>query len=61
MEQAEENMRLARQQYDAGMEPLSQLLDAQALWQQASANHVNAKCQLQVAYTKLLKAQGSLK
>ena len=61
LEQAEENMRLARQQYDAGMEPLSQLLDAQAMWQQASADHVNAKCQLQVAYTKLLKAQGALK
>lgn len=61
LEQAEENMRLARQQYDAGMEPLSQLLDAQAIWQQASADHVNARCQLQVAHTKLLKAQGSLK
>ena len=61
LEQAEENMRLARQQYDAGLEPLSQLLDAQAIWQQASADHVNAKCQLQVAHTKLLKAQGVLK
>ncbi len=61
LEQAEENMRLARQQYDAGMEPLSQLLDAQAMWQQASADHVNAKCHLQVAHTKLLKAQGTLK
>ena len=61
LEQAEENMRLARQQYDAGLEPLSQLLDAQAMWQQASADHVNAKCQLQVAHTKLLKAQGTLK
>ena len=61
LEQAEENMRLARQQYDAGLEPLSQLLDAQAMWQQASADHVNAKCQLQVAHTKLLKAQGVLK
>ena len=61
LEQAEENMRLARQQYDAGLEPLSQLLDAQAMWQQASADHVNAKCQLQVAYTKMLKAQGVLK
>ena len=61
LEQAEENMRLARQQYDAGMEPLSQLLDAQAMWQQASADLVNAKCQLQVAQTKLLKAQGNLK
>ena len=61
LEQAEENMRLARQQYDAGMEPLSQLLDAQAMWQQASADLVNARCQLQVAHTKLLKAQGVLK
>lgn len=61
LEQAEENMRLARQQYDAGLEPLSQLLDAQAMWQQASADHVNAKCQLQVAHTKMLKAQGALK
>jgi len=61
LEQAEENMRLARQQYDAGLEPLSQLLDAQTMWQQASADLVNAKCQLQVAHTKLLKAQGTLK
>lgn len=61
LQQAEENMKLARQQYDAGMEPLSQLLEAQAMWQQASADHVDAKCQVQVAYTKLLKAQGTLK
>lgn len=61
LEQAAENMRLARKQYDAGTEPLSQLLDAQALWQQASADHVKAKCQLQVAQTKLLKAQGQLR
>ena len=61
LQQAEENMRLARQQYDHGMEPLSQLLEAQALWQQASADLVEAKCQLQIAYTKLLKAQGTLK
>lgn len=61
LEQAEENMRLIRRQYDVGTEPLSQLLDAQAVWQQASADRVKAQCQLQVAYTKLLKAQGILK
>ena len=60
LEQAEENMRLAQKQYDVGTEPLSQLLEAQTQWQQASASHVKAKCQLQVAYTKLLKAQGKL-
>lgn len=59
--QAEENMRLARKQYDVGMEPLSDLLEAQALWQQASADHVEALCQIQIAHTKLLKAQGNLK
>lgn len=61
LEQAEENMRLVRQQYDHGMEPLSQLLEAQALWQQASADKVEAQCQRQMAHTKLLKAQGNLK
>ena len=58
---ADDNMQMARQQYDAGLETLSQLLEAQATWQQAYADLVNAKCQLQIAYTKLLKAQGSLK
>ncbi len=61
LQQAEENMSLARKQYDVGMEPLSDLLEAQALWQQASADYIEAQCQLQVAYTKLLKAQGVLK
>ncbi len=61
LEEAKENMDLARQQYDAGLEPLSQLLEAQAMWQQTYAEHVTAKCQLQIAYTRLLKAKGSLK
>ena len=57
--QAEENLRLSRSQYDHGLEPLSDLLDAQALWQQASANLIEARCQLQLAHTRLLRAQGS--
>lgn len=61
VQQAEENMKMVRQQYEVGIEPLSQLLDAQAMWQQASADHVKAKCQLRLAHTKLLKAQGNLK
>lgn len=61
VQQAEENMKMVRQQYEVGIEPLSQLLDAQAMWQQASADHVKAKCQLQLAHTKLLKAQGNLR
>lgn len=61
LEQAKENMRLTRKQYDVGLEPLSELLDAQALWQSCSANLVEARCQLQLAETKLLKAAGQLK
>jgi len=58
--QAEENMKMSRAQYDHGLEPLSDLLEAQSLWQQASANLVEARCQLRVAHTRLLKASGQL-
>ena len=43
-----------------GLETLSDHLETQALWQQSSANLVNARCQLQLARTKLLKASGQL-
>lgn len=61
LEQAAENMRLTQKQYDVGLEPLSELLDAQALWQSCSANLVEARCQLLLSQTKLLKAAGQLK
>ena len=60
LEQAKENMRLTRKQYDVGLEPLSELLDAQALWQKCSANLVEARCQLLLSQTKLRKAAGKL-
>ncbi len=60
-EQAGENLRLSQRQYDNGLEPLSDLLDAQALWQQSSADLIDARCQLLLANTKLLKAQGLLR
>ena len=34
---------------------------AQALWQKASANHIDARCQLLLSQTKYLQASGSLK
>ena len=60
LNQAEENMRLTRKQYDVGLETLSELLDAQALWQEQAANLVNARCQLFLANTQFLKAAGLL-
>lgn len=59
--QAEENMKQSKQLYEVGIEPLSDYLDAQALWQKASANHIDARCQLLLSQTKYLQASGSLK
>ena len=58
--QAEENMRLSKQQYEVGFEALSDYLEAQATWQQCCANLVEARCQLNLATTRLLKASGQL-
>ena len=56
--QAEENMRMSSKQYDVGVEPLSDYLEAQTLWQQACASAVDARCNYLLAYTKYLKAKG---
>lgn len=61
LEQAAENMRLSKQQYEVGFEPLSDYLETQASWQQCSANLVNARCQMQLAQVRLLKAAGNLR
>ena len=58
VELAEENMRMSRKQYDVGVEPLSDYLEAQTLWQQACASAVDARCNYLLAYTKYLKARG---
>ena len=60
LQQAAENVRLSKQQYEVGFETLSDYLETQALWQQCSANLVNARCQLALSRTKFLKAAGRL-
>ncbi len=59
-EQAEENMRLSRQQYEVGFESLSDHLEAQAVWQDSYAAKVDALCQLNLAWVKYLKSRGEL-
>lgn len=59
--QAEENMRLSRQQYEVGYETLSDYLESQAIWQQAYASKVEAQCQLVLASYKYLKSVGNIK
>ncbi len=58
LEHAAENVRLSKQQYEVGLEPLSEYLETQAVWQQAGASLVQARCQYMLAQTKLRKASG---
>lgn len=60
LRQAEENMRVSKSQYDAGLEPLSDYLEAQALWQQAYETQVDARFQLYLKYVGYRKAAGRL-
>ena len=59
--QADENRNVSRSEYEAGLEPLSDHLEAQALWQQAYETKVDAHFQLYLSYVKYLKAAGRLK
>ncbi len=60
-DQASENLRISKSAYDNGIELLSDYFDAQALWRESAASLVEARCQLFLAYTKLLKATGQLR
>lgn len=58
--QAEENMRVSKSHYEAGLETLSDYLEAQALWQQANETKVDAHFQYYLSYIAYLKAAGRL-
>jgi outer membrane protein TolC len=61
LRQAEENMHVSRLQYDAGMEPLSALLESQTAWRQAYMEYINAVAGLRVSETRYLRGVGELK
>ncbi len=60
LEQAEVNMNLSGQQYEAGFETLSDYLEAQAQWQQAYETKVDAHFRLYLSSVAYLKAAGRL-
>ena len=60
LDQATENLRLTRDLFDEGRAATRDVLEAQALWQDAYQAHISAKNQQRVAYTELLKASGEL-
>jgi outer membrane protein TolC len=60
LEQAEENMKTSRNQYEVGMETLANFLEAQTLWQQAWMEMINAKITQRLNETYYLKVTGGL-
>ena len=60
LEQCEENLKISRSSYSAGMETLSDLLTAQVLWQEAYAELVESRYQAKVKMMKWRKAAGRI-
>ena len=60
LKQAEENLRVSQDQYEVGMENLTDLLEAQAQWQQAWSDWIDAKATLKLSESEYLKAIGRL-
>lgn len=60
LNQATENLRVMKKRYDASMSPLTDLLDAQTLWQQAESNLIEAQTQYKIYETEYLQATGKL-
>lgn len=58
--QAEENRTESGNRYQAGMETLADYLEAQALWQKAQSDLIEARARQRVSYTKYRKATGQL-
>lgn len=61
MAQADENLRNMQNNYDVSMCTLTDLLDAQAQWQEAYSNQIEAKTQYKINECEYLKVSGQLK
>lgn len=59
-QQAGENLRVMQLKYDCSMATLTDLLDAQAQWQQAHSNLIEAQAQYKIYQTEYLRATGRL-
>ena len=58
--QADENLRVMQDKYDASMVTLTDLLEAQAQWQQAHANLIEAQTQYKIYETEYRRVTGNL-
>lgn len=60
LSQAEENLQVNKNRYDVGMESLTNYMEAQAQWQKAWSDWIDAKAALRLSETYYLKATGRL-
>jgi outer membrane protein TolC len=60
LSQAEENLRVMTDRYNASMCTLTDLLDAQSQWQQAESNLIEARTQYKIYETEYQRAIGTL-
>lgn len=58
--QAEENLTVSKNRYEVGMENLTNYMEAQAQWQKAWSDWIDAKSELRLSETQYLKATGRL-
>jgi len=58
LEQATENLRITTDNYKAGVVSMSDLLEAQSAWQEASDNLISARCDYQIKKARYLQTTG---
>lgn len=60
MGEAEENLRLMKEQYEVGLTSLTDLLEAQSQWHSSYSNLIEARTQLKINYVDYLRSIGEL-
>jgi outer membrane protein TolC len=60
LDQANENLRVGRDNYELGFETMTDLLMAQTQWQQAYSELINSRVDFRIRETNWLKATGKL-
>lgn len=60
LRQAEENLKLSKDNFKEGLVTTTDVLEAQAMWQKAKAENIEAKTAMQLSWLSLQKATGKL-
>jgi len=60
LEQAKENLKESKDNYEVGMETLANYLEGQAQWQKALSDNIDAKSDVKLSVTQYLKTVGKL-